>query len=120
MFGCQALFDERLDDRMANPLEAVLEFLDARVFKQTASADPLGYADPADRKLLKSVQKRVHETRVRYLGTCATAAEVKANFIQDLNSKPGQALASDMYVLKLTRFEDVREEFLALCKKNGL
>ncbi len=105
---------------MANPLEALLDFLDARIFKQTASADPLRYADVGDRRLLKSVQKRVHETRVRYLGTYATAAEVKVNFVQDLNSKSGQALANDMYLLKLTRFEDVREEFLALCNKNGL
>lgn len=105
---------------MANPLEALLDFLDARVFKPTASADPLRYADVGDRKLLKSVQRRVHETRVRYFGTYATAAEVKANFAQDLNSKPGQALANDMYLLKLSRFEDIREEFCALCKKNGL
>jgi hypothetical protein len=105
---------------MANPLEALLDFLDARVFTPTASADPLRYADVGDRKLLKSVQRRVHETRVRYFGTYATAVEVKANFAQDLNSKPGQALANDMYLLKLSRFEDIREEFSALCKKNGL
>lgn len=95
-------------------------FLDARVFKPTGSADPPGYADAGDRKPLRSVQKCVHDTRVRYFGTYATAAEVKSNFAQDLNSKPGQELANDMYLLKLTRFEDVREEFLALCKKIGL
>jgi len=106
--------------KMAKPLVALLEFLDARVFKPTASADPLGYADAGDRKLLKSMQRRVHETRVRYFGTYTTAAEVKSNFAQDLNSKPGQELANDMYLLKLTRFEDVQREFLALCKKNGL
>ena len=105
---------------MASPLEALLDFLDARVFKPTASADPLSYSDLGDRKLLKRVKRHVHETKVRYFGTYTTAAEVKANFAQDLSSKPGQALANDMYLLKLSRFEDVREEFLALCKKNGL
>ena len=56
----------------------------------------------------------------RYLADYATASDVKANFVQDLNSKPGQALASDMWILKLPRFEDVGSEFLALCTKLGL
>ena len=55
----------------------------------------------------------------RYLADYATASDVKANFVQDLNSKPGQALASDMWILKLPRFEDVGSEFLALCTKLG-
>jgi hypothetical protein len=64
-------------------------------------------------ELLKSVQKRVHESRVRYLADYASTGDVKANFVQDLNSKPGQALASDMWILKLTRFEDLIFSFSA-------
>ena len=40
--------------------------------------------------------------------------------IQDLNSKPGQELANDMWLLKLTRLEDVQSEFLALCNQLGV
>ena len=74
---------------MKQPLEALLEFLDARVFQPTASADPLSYDSPEDRKLLKRVQRRVHDTRVRYFGEYSTPAQIKSNFVQDLNSKPG-------------------------------
>jgi len=54
------------------------------------------------------------------LADYTTASDVKANFVQDLHSKPGQALASDMWILKLPRFEDVRSDFLALCTTLGL
>jgi hypothetical protein len=80
----------------------------------------LAYADASDRKLLKSVQKRVRESRVRYFADYPTAADIKRNVLGDLNSKPGQALANDMFVLKLPRFEDVREGFLALCQQLGV
>ena len=100
--------------------QQLLEFLNERVFRPTEVADPLSYANIDERKLLKSVQKRVHETRVRYFADYANASEVKSTFVQDLNSKSGQKLASDMWILKLTRFEDVRTDFLALCTRLGL
>ena|SRR5438132_1284423 len=100
--------------------EQLLRFLDDRVFQPALSAQPREYSSADDRTLLKSVQKRVHESKVRYLADYTTASDVKANFVQDLHSKPGQALASDMWILKLPRFEDVRSDFLALCATLGL
>jgi hypothetical protein len=100
--------------------EQLLRFLDERVFQPALAAQPLSYGAVDDRKLLKTVQRRVHESRVRYFAEYASAGEVKANFVQDLHSKPGQALASDMWQLKLTRFEDVQPAFLALCQQLGI
>src|SRR5437764_11038719 len=100
--------------------EQLLRFLDEQLFQPVLTAQPLAYASAEDRKLLKSVQKRVHGSKGRYLADYTTAGDVKANFVQDLNSKPGQALASDMWILRLPRFEDVRSEFLALCTRLGL
>ena len=102
------------------PREQLLRFLDDRVFQPALTAQPLAYASTEDRKLLRIVQKRIHESKVRYVADYATARDVKTNFVQDLNSKPGQALASDMWMLKLPCFEDVRSDFLALCTKLGL
>ena len=102
------------------PIEILLDFLDLQVFTPTASADPLQYSSAEDRKLLRFVKKRVAETRTRYLGGYTTPRDVKVNFTQDLNSKPGQALASEMLQLKLTRFEDIRYEFSDLCQKLGV
>src|SRR5438067_467562 len=100
--------------------QQLFQFLDARVFQPTLKAQPLGYTTADDRKLLKSVQKRVQDSRTRYLADYSTAGDIKANFLQDLNSKPGQALATDMWLLHLTRFEDIRADFLALCTQLGL
>ena len=100
--------------------EHLLRFLDERVFQPTLAAQPLAYSTGEERKLLKSVQKRVHESRTRYVADYASAGDVKANFLQDLHSKPGQALASDMWQLKLTRFEDVQPAFLELCQQLGI
>ena len=105
---------------MQTAREQLLRFLDERVFQPALTAQPLTYASVEDRKLLKSVQKRVHESRVRYLADYATAGDVKTNFVQDLNSRAGQALAADMWRLKLPRFEDVRPAFVALCTQLGL
>ena len=104
----------------SNPKQQLFDLLDQRVFQPALTATPLSYADAQDRKLLKSVQKRVHESRVRYVADYPDASTIKANFMQDLNSKAGQALASDMFILKLPRFEDIRQDFLALCKRLGL
>jgi hypothetical protein len=99
--------------------EQLFSFLDARVFQPALMAQPLTY-ESSDRKSLKSVQKRVQDSRTRYAADYASAVEIKVNFLQDLNSKAEQALAGEMYLLKLKCFEDVREEFLALCRQLGL
>ena len=100
--------------------EQLLRFLDDRVFQPALTAQPAAHTTTTDRKLLKSVQKRVRESRTRYLADYPSAGDVKANFTQDLSSKPGQALAADMWLLHLTRFEDIRTDFLALCAQLGL
>jgi hypothetical protein len=47
-------------------------------------------------------------------------ADIGAHFIQDLNSKAGQALAADIRMMKLKWFEELRLEFLACCQQLGL
>ncbi len=100
--------------------EQLFRFLDDRVFQPALAAQPLAYSTADERRLLKSVQKRVHESRTRYVADYPSAADVKANFVQDLHSKPGQALASDMWQLKLARFEDVQPAFFVLCQQLGI
>jgi len=70
--------------------------------------------------LLGFLDVQVQESRVRYVADYLTASDVKSNFIADLHSKPGQVLAADMWMLKLRRFEDVRDAFLALCQQLGV
>jgi hypothetical protein len=104
----------------ASAREQLLRFIDDRIFRPALDVQPLAFGTPEDRKLLRSVQKRVHESRQRYLADYESAVDIKVNFVQDLTSKAGQALATDMWLLKLTRFEDVSTEFLRLCKQLGL
>jgi hypothetical protein len=100
--------------------EQLLRFLDDRVFQPALTAEPVAYTTSAERNLLKSVQRRVHESRTRYLTDYPSAGDVMDNFDQDLSAKPSQALAADMWLLHLTRFEDIRSDFLALCAQLGL
>jgi hypothetical protein len=100
--------------------DALLDFLDERVFIPAIDADPASYSDMGDRKLLASVKKRVERTRVRYQHHYATPAEVRANFLKDLDSTFGQDLATDMWSLKLRRFEDIKPPFLNLCAELGV
>lgn len=100
--------------------EQLFQFLDGRVFQPTLTTQPPAYSSAEDRKLLKSVHKRVQDSRTRYVADYASAHEIKTNFLQDLGSKPGQALASDMWLLRLPRFEDVRADFLTLCTQLGI
>jgi hypothetical protein len=105
---------------MADGRQQFFEFLDERVFHPILTADTVAYASPDDRKLLKNVQRRVRESRTRHAADYRDASAIKANFIQDLNSKPRQAFTSDVWQLGLTRFEDLRPDFAALCKRLGV
>lgn len=100
--------------------QALLDFLDEKVFLPAIDADPARYTDPGDRKLLKRVKKRVLTTRLRYLEEYKTAEEVKNNFFQDLDSTFGHDLATEMLLLKMQRFEDVQKDFVGLCVSLGV
>jgi len=99
--------------------DALLNYLDVQVFLPALNTGLAVYGDAGDRKLLVNVKKRVERTRVRYQ-QYATATEVAANFLKDLDSKFGQDLAADMWSLKLRRFEDIQQPFLSLCAKLGV
>ena len=99
--------------------EALLSFLDDRVFLPALSADPDSYAEE-QRKMLSRVQNSVRGTRLKYHEEYTTAARIKTNFRSDLGSTFGQNLAADMFFLRLTRFEDVKDEFVDLCREYGV
>jgi hypothetical protein len=103
-----------------DPRQALLDFLDQKVFLPAISADPANYATTGDRRLLESVRKRVTTTRLKYQTEYKTATDVKLNFFQDLDSPFGQALAGDMFLLKLKRFEDMQKDFTNLCETLGV
>ena len=103
-----------------NPRLTLLNFLGQEVFLPAINADPANYAAAADRPLLEGVKRRVTTTRLKYQSEYQTAADVKANFFLDLDSPFGQTLAGDMFLLKLTRFEDVQKAFSNLCRSLGV
>src|SRR5690348_10226141 len=51
---------------------------------------------------------------LKYWEEYTSAERVRANFLSDVASPFGQDLAADMFMLGLTRFEDVKSEFLDL------
>jgi len=103
-----------------DPRQALLDLLDNKVFSPAIHADPTIYTTTSQRRLLESVKKRVTTTRLKYQTEYLTAAQVKANFFQDLDSPFGHDLARDMWTLKLQRFEDIQTDFVGLCRKLGV
>lgn len=99
--------------------KALLDFLDEQVFLPAANADRRRY-NARDRTLLLRAQHSVRGTRLKYYEEYTTAERVKANFRSDLSSSFGQKLAADMYLLKLARFEDVKDECFDLCRRHEL
>lgn len=103
-----------------DPRQALLDFLDQRVFLPAINANPANYATQRDRRLLESVKKRVTATRLKYQTEYHTAAQVKTNFFRDLDSPFGQTIAGDMFILKLQRFEDMEQSFANLFQTLGV
>ena len=99
--------------------ETLLKFLDERVFLPAVHADPHRY-DAQDRRLLSRVQHSVNGTQIRYHEEYTSAEQVKENFRRDLASSFGQSLAADLLLLKLPRFEDVKDEFFGLCQSHEI
>jgi hypothetical protein len=99
--------------------ETLLKFLDERVFLPAAHADPHRY-DAQDRGVLKRVRHSVIRTQIRYHEEYTSAEQVKENFRRDLASSFGQSLAADLLLLKLPRFEDVKDEFFGLCQSHEI
>jgi hypothetical protein len=98
--------------------ETLLNLLDQRVFLPTIHA--IQFPDAHDRIVLQRVRRSVIETRRRYHEEYTSAESVKANFRSDLASLSGRNLATDMWLLKLPTFEDVKEEFFDICRSHGV
>ncbi len=92
-------------------------FLDQRVFHPVLSSEFRLSRDP---QMLREVKVSVQNTRNRYSEKYPTAAAVKAAFLSDLQSIPGQILAEKLRWLNLPRFEDVQEDFLKFCGQLGV
>jgi hypothetical protein len=95
----------------------LLKFLDERVFNPILDSPP---RKGPDRRFFRETQNRVRRTWSRYPEKYQTASAIKQAFLSDLQSPVGQQLAALLQWLGLPRFEDVREDFLKLCRELGV
>jgi hypothetical protein len=73
-----------------------------------------------DKHHFDDARKKVAEERQRYHDNCPTAADVKENFLRDLESRSSQRLNENLKSLGLPTYWDVRDEFLRFCQMHGL
>ena len=71
-------------------------------------------------QVLVRVKDGVAGTRLKYREDYSSAERIRANFNSDLASPFGHNLAANMFLLGLPRFEDVKADFLDLCRRHGL
>jgi hypothetical protein len=95
----------------------LLNFLDEKVFRPVLDAPSRKGPDAV---FFREAQSKVRRTWYRYPERYLTAIDLKRAFISDLQSPIGQQLAVMLHWLGLPRFEDVREDFLELCRKLGV
>ena len=86
--------------------------LDDAIFQPARTAS----ANGRDRQTLREAKEAVERTRARYQ-QMQSVEQIRAAFVSDLNSASGRVLAAKLEWLGLPRFEDIRDEFLALCER---
>ena len=95
--------------------QRLLDFLESHIFRPILQA-PLDRVDR--REAIEDAQCRTERRRIRYRA-CATAEEVYAHFLADVDSSSGQ-LDRELDRVGLPTLAALRGQFLALCDELGL
>jgi hypothetical protein len=96
--------------------EALLDFLDKKVFDPVLEAIPEQYSSEYDQKMLFVVQEKVKGERKFFHSTVLTALEIKNQYFRELYFEGKGETGKVLEDLELPRFLQLREQFVDLCK----
>jgi hypothetical protein len=96
--------------------EALLDFLDKKVFEPVLEAIPELYSSERDRRRLQAVKEDVKEEWTRFHCNFLTAEEIKNQYFRELYFEGQEKLGKELEDLELPRFRELRSEFVELCK----
>ncbi len=94
----------------------LLQFLDKKAFEPILRRSADDY--PGEKKKrFEDVKRSTESERERFHRKYRSAAEVKENYLSDLNSKTAKKKNAELEDLGLPRLPEFREEFLDLCNE---
>lgn len=95
--------------------DALLEFLDKKVFDPVLEAIPELYSSERDRRMLNSVQEKVKVNRERFHESYLTAEAIRDQYFRELYFEGRSRLGKVLEDLELPRFVQLRGQFIDLC-----
>ena len=98
--------------------EALLDFLDRKVFNPVLEAIPEQYSSEYDQRMLFAVQEKVKSERKLFHKTVLTPQEIKHQYFRHLYFEGKGEIGKELEDLELPRFLQLRGQFIDLC--NGL
>lgn len=98
----------------------LLALLDKRLFEPILRTDRGEIERTVEKHHFDDAHKKIAEERQRYHDNCPTAADIKENFLRDLQSRTSTRLNKNLRSLGLPTYWDVKDEFLDLCQTYGL
>jgi hypothetical protein len=97
----------------------LLAILDRRLFDPILTMNREEPESTRDKHHFDDARKKMVAERERY-HNCPTAAEIKENFVRDLESRSSTRLNENLKALGLPTYWDVKDEFLSLCRTYGV
>jgi hypothetical protein len=95
--------------------EALLEFLDKKVFNPVLEAIPELYSSERDRRMLNTVKEKVKVDRERFHESYLTAEAIRDQFFREIYFEVRGRIGKALEDLELPRFVQLRAQFIDLC-----
>ena len=109
--------DKWSDDKKRNQL---LEFLDKNAFNPILRASRDNFKGEILQREFDNVKRSTESEKYRFHDQYQTAAEVKSNYLSDLNSKTAHKKNKELEDLGLPQLPQFRDEFINLCNRLGI
>lgn len=98
----------------------LLALLDRELFEPVMRTTREEIDRTVDKHHFDDAKKKIAEERQRYHDNCPKAADVKENFLRDLESRSSTRLNENLRSLGLPTYWDVKDDFLRLCETHQL
>ncbi len=98
----------------------LLALLDRELFDPILRTSREDIKAKNDKHHFDDARRKIVEERERYHDNCPMSADIKENFLRDIESRSSTRLNENLRSLGLPCFWDVKDEFLELCATYGV
>ena len=109
--------DKWSDDKKRTQL---LAFLDKKAFDPILSTSRDNFKSEILQREFDNVKKSTESEKHRFHDQYQTAAEIKSNYLSDLNSKTAHRKNKELQDLGLPQLPQFKDDFINLCNRLGI